>query len=157
MDTWLLVRDMESNGERNRVLYVLKSRGMAHSNQVREFRLTDHGIDLVDVYIGPGGVLTGTARLAQQARETAEGIARQAEFGGRKRQLARNCLALTSQIKALHLDLETAPEELGKIGAQEKLRTEAEAQVRGVMARARYADSLANGAHSMNANYRKEV
>ena len=157
MDTWLLVRDLESNGERNRVLYVLKSRGMAHSNQVREFRLTDHGIDLVDVYIGPGGVLTGTARLAQQARETSEGIARQAEFNGRKRQLDRNCLALNSQIKALHLDLETAQEELQKIGAQEKLRKSAEAQVRAVMAKARYADPLANGAHPMNSNHRKEV
>jgi circadian clock protein KaiC len=157
MDTWLLVRDLESNGERNRVLYVLKSRGMAHSNQVREFRLTDHGIELVDVYVGPGGVLTGTARLAQQAREASEGSARQAEFNGRKRQLDRNCLALNSQLKALRLDLETAEEELQKIGAQETFRKQAESQARAVMARARYADPMANGAHPMSANNRKEV
>jgi circadian clock protein KaiC len=100
MDTWLLVRDLETNGERNRVLYVLKSRGMAHSNQVREFKLTDSGIDLVDVYVGPGGVLTGTARLAQQAREASEGIALQSEFAGRKRQLDRNCLALNYRKEA---------------------------------------------------------
>lgn len=61
MDTWLLLRMVESNGERNRLLYILKSRGMAHSNQVREFRLTDDGIELLDVHVGPGGVRTGAA------------------------------------------------------------------------------------------------
>ena len=76
MDTWLFLRDIEMNGERNRALYVLKSRGMAHSNQIREFLLTDHGIDLVDVYLGPGGVLTGTARQAQEAQEKAVTIER---------------------------------------------------------------------------------
>jgi circadian clock protein KaiC len=157
MDTWLLVRDLEANGERNRVLYVLKSRGMAHSNQVREFRLTDRGIDLVDVYVGPGGVLTGTARMAQQAREASEGIARQAEFNGRKRQLDRDCVALNSQIKTLQLDLETAQLELEKIGAQERFRISAEARARAVMASARYADPLAEGAHRMNSQNRKEV
>jgi circadian clock protein KaiC len=139
------------------VLYVLKSRGMAHSNQVREFRLTDHGIDLVDVYIGPGGVLTGTARLAQQAREASEGVASRTEFNGHKRRLDRNCLALNSQIKALQLDLETAKEELEKIGAQEKFRLSAEAQVRAVMASARHADPVAAGAPAMNSNHTKEV
>src|SRR5581483_6135469 len=65
IDTWLLLRDIELGGERNRGLYILKSRGMAHSNQIREFRLTDHGIDLIDVYLGPGGAPTGSIRLAQ--------------------------------------------------------------------------------------------
>jgi len=65
MDAWLLLQDMEGNGERNRVLYVLKARGMAHSNQIREFLISDHGIDLVDAYIGASGVLTGSARAAQ--------------------------------------------------------------------------------------------
>ena len=69
IDTWLLLRDIELNGERNRGLYVLKSRGMAHSNQIREFLLTDRGIELQEVYLGPEGVLTGSARLAQEARE----------------------------------------------------------------------------------------
>lgn len=74
MDTWILLRDMEYNGERNRGIYVLKSRGMAHSNQIREFLLTDHGIELVDVYREPSGVvLTGSARLARLAsRQTAD-------------------------------------------------------------------------------------
>jgi circadian clock protein KaiC len=68
MDTWLLLKDLESNAERNRVLYLLKSRGMAHSNQMREFRLTDSGIQIIEPYIGPAGVLTGTARLAQETK-----------------------------------------------------------------------------------------
>ena len=74
MDTWLLLRDIELGGERNRGLYVLKSRGMAHSNQIREFLLTDHGVELQDVYVGPEGVLTGSMRLAQEAREQAAAL-----------------------------------------------------------------------------------
>ncbi|SPE60585.1 KaiC-like protein 1 [Verrucomicrobia bacterium] len=68
MDSWMLLQDIEGNGERNRVLYVLKARGMAHSNQSREFLISRRGIDLVDAYVGPGGVLTGAARAAQSAR-----------------------------------------------------------------------------------------
>jgi circadian clock protein KaiC len=66
MDTWILVRNLEHNGERNRGLYILKSRGMAHSNQIREFILTDRGVELVNVYTGPGGVLAGTARVVRK-------------------------------------------------------------------------------------------
>src|SRR6185437_7110755 len=76
IDTWLLLRNLECNGERNRGLYVLKSRGMAHSNQIREFVLTNQGVKLLDVYVGASGVLTGTARLAQEARERAEATER---------------------------------------------------------------------------------
>jgi circadian clock protein KaiC len=75
MDTWVLLRDIENQGERNRGLCILKSRGMAHSNQMREFLLTDEGIDLIDVYIGPGGVLTGSARCTREAEEAGETLA----------------------------------------------------------------------------------
>jgi circadian clock protein KaiC len=143
MDTWLLVRDLETNGERNRVLYVLKSRGMAHSNQVREFKLTEHGIDLMDVYLGPGGVLTGTARVAQEAREASESVLRQAEADRRKRQLDRNRQTLQAQLNAMCFELETAEEELKRINAQEETRNEVEDEDRAVMARARYADAQA--------------
>ncbi|MDL5503213.1 MAG: ATPase domain-containing protein, partial [Candidatus Methanoperedens sp.] len=74
MDTWLLLRDIEIGGERNRGLYILKSRGMSHSNQIREFLLTDKGIDLVDVYLGPSGVLTGSARAAVEMQEKTAGL-----------------------------------------------------------------------------------
>src|SRR6185503_15305377 len=79
MDSWLLLQDFEGNGERNRVLYVLKARGMAHSNQIREFLISNRGIDLVDAYIGASGVLTGSARAAQTAQEKAEALASQQE------------------------------------------------------------------------------
>ena len=79
MDTWLLVRNIETGGERNRLLFVLKSRGMAHSNQVREFLLSDQGIQLRDVYVGPGTVLTGSSRLVQEAQDKAQAAARAAE------------------------------------------------------------------------------
>src|SRR5213075_2507661 len=87
MDSWLLLQDFEGNGERNRVIYVIKARGMAHSNQVREFLISSRGIDLVDAYIGPSGVLTGSARAAQTAREKAEALASQQEAASRKREL----------------------------------------------------------------------
>jgi circadian clock protein KaiC len=89
MDSWLLLQDFEGNGERNRVLYVIKARGMAHSNQVREFLISNRGIDLVDAYIGPSGVLTGASRVAQAAREKAEALTSQQEAARRKRELVR--------------------------------------------------------------------
>jgi len=101
MDSWLLLQDFEGNGERNRVLYVIKARGMAHSNQVREFLISSRGIDLVDAYMGPGGVLTGSARAAQTAREKAEALARQQEAASRKRELESQRAALELQISGL--------------------------------------------------------
>jgi circadian clock protein KaiC len=77
MDAWLLVKNIESNGERNRGLYILKARGIAHSNQIREFMLTDHGIELIDAYIGTEGVLMGSPRSSSTARERAAEIERQ--------------------------------------------------------------------------------
>ena len=101
MDTWLLLRDLELGGERNRSLYILKSRGMAHSNQLREFLLTDRGVDLLDVYLGSEGVLTGSARLAQEAREKADALARQQEIERKQRELEREKRLLEAQIGAL--------------------------------------------------------
>jgi hypothetical protein len=80
MDTWLLLQTLETSGERNRHLYLPKSRGMAHSNQVREFILTNAGIQLRDVYLGPAGVLTGAARMAQEARDATAALERQQDL-----------------------------------------------------------------------------
>ena len=66
IDTWLLLRDIETQGERNRGLYILKSRGMAHSNQIREFLITSHGVQLVDMYVSGDGALVGSARVARE-------------------------------------------------------------------------------------------
>ncbi|MBE3115918.1 circadian clock protein KaiC, partial [Candidatus Bathyarchaeota archaeon] len=89
MDTWILLRDIEIGGERNRGIYVLKSRGMAHSNQIREFLLTSKGVDIVDVYTGPAGVLTGSARLSQETLEKAAEESRIEEIERLQRDLER--------------------------------------------------------------------
>lgn len=143
MDTWLLVRDMESNGERNRVLYVLKSRGMAHSNQLREFRLTGRGIELVDVYVGMGGVLTGTARMAQEARDAAERLAVQEDFERQGVDLAARREALRGQIAGLRADLAGAAEEQQRVETRERAFRGSRSRDRLAMARARMGDIAA--------------
>lgn len=104
-DTWILLRDIELNGERNRCLYVLKSRGMAHSNQLREFIMSDRGIELIPAYIGAGGVLTGSSRVAQEAKEKADAVARDREIQFRLDESNQKRLALQAQIAALQAEL----------------------------------------------------
>ncbi|HZN54502.1 MAG TPA: circadian clock protein KaiC [Candidatus Polarisedimenticolaceae bacterium] len=120
IDTWLLLRDIELGGERNRGLYVLKSRGMAHSNQIREFLLTDRGVELNDVYVGPEGVLTGSMRAAQEAREKAVTLTRQQEIERRQRELETKRQALDAQIEALRAKFEAEQSELELIIGQEE-------------------------------------
>lgn len=103
-DTWILLRHVELEGERNRCLYVLKSRGMAHSNQVREFKMSRRGIRLLPVYVGPGGVLTASSRLAQEARDQAESLRRRQDAQHMTGDLHRKRSALESQISSLELD-----------------------------------------------------
>ncbi|HTY61426.1 MAG TPA: circadian clock protein KaiC [Acidobacteriota bacterium] len=112
MDTWLLVKVLESDGERNRLLYVLKSRGMAHSNQVREFVLSNDGIQLLDVYVGPGHVLTGAARLMQEAKDSAQSAIDQQATEQRRRDLDREQPALRAQIESLNAKLRDVQNEL---------------------------------------------
>ena len=114
IDTWLLLRDVEIGGERNRVVYVLKSRGMAHSNQVREFRFTSSGIQLVPAYVGPEGVLTGSARLTQEARDRASRAARTEDIGRLERELARRRERLEAQIQDLRRAFVSEEEELAE-------------------------------------------
>jgi circadian clock protein KaiC len=121
MDTWILLRNLEYNGERNRGLYVLKSRGMAHSNQIREYILTEHGVELVDVYTGPGGVLAGTARVMQEARENAEALRRQEEIERRKRELERKRASLEARLRAEREEFAAQEEEALKEIAELRL------------------------------------
>src|ERR1035437_3895151 len=123
MDAWLSLQDFEGNGERNRVLYVLKARGMAHSNQIREFLISDHGVDLVDAYIGASGVLTGSARAAQGALEKAAVLASQQEAAQLKREVERKRKALDRQIGDLRSDYEGEALELRRIAEQVGTRT----------------------------------
>jgi circadian clock protein KaiC len=112
MDTWISLRDIELGGERNRGLYVLKSRGMEHSNQIREFLLTGKGIDLIDVYVDGGKVLTGSARAAQEARERVEETALGEEIERKKRELVRKRQAMQAQVAALQSKYEAEENEL---------------------------------------------
>lgn len=140
MDTWLLLRDLELNGERNRGLYILKSRGMAHSNQIREVLLTDHGIELVDVDLGPGGVLTGSARLAQAAHERDEAVARQQEVGRKQRDLERKHAALDAQIAVLRAEYKGEAEGVQDSVAELQQREQRTQRDRVEMTRQRKAD-----------------
>ncbi len=115
IDTWLLLRDIEIGGERNRGLYVLKSRGMAHSNQIREFKLTDHGIELLDVYIGSEGVLTGSSRLSQEMKDEAEQATRQQEIARKRIGLERKREAMEAQIVLLRSEFEAEEMEARRV------------------------------------------
>jgi circadian clock protein KaiC len=140
MDAWLLLQDFEGNGERNRVLYVLKARGMAHSNQIREFLISARGVDLVDAYIGASGVLTGSARAAQAALEKAAVLAGQQEAAQLKREVERKRKAIERQISGLRDDYETEAMELRRIAEQVGTSTLMLTTERAASSRLRQAD-----------------
>jgi circadian clock protein KaiC len=120
VDTWLLLRDIETGGERNRLIYVLKSRGMAHSNQVREFLITSEGIKLKEVYLGAAGVLTGSARLNQEARERTEKQVAKEEWERKKLSLAHRRGAIEAQIEALRASYKTEEEEFARAAMESR-------------------------------------
>jgi circadian clock protein KaiC len=111
MDTWLSLAQLESNGERNRGMFVLKSRGMDHSNQIREYQLTSQGVKLVNAYLGQGGVLTGSARVAQELVDAASAVRRTQDNERKQRDLQRKRAALERQIAELRAELEFEEEE----------------------------------------------
>ena len=142
IDTWLFVRDLEIGGERNRGLYVLKSRGMAHSNQIREFRLTNHGIELLDVYVGSEGVITGSARLSQETKDDVEQLLRQQEIGTKQFGLERKREAMEAQIVVLRSEFQAEEAEALKIITIEKARNERFTQDKVKMGKSRRGDVI---------------
>jgi circadian clock protein KaiC len=122
MDTWITVRDMEGAGERNRGIYIIKARGMAHSNQVREFVITGKGIQLMDIEYGPNGILTGAARRTHQLNRKASQIKLQNELNRKDREIDRKRKVLEANIEALKNEFESAVEELGILKATEELQ-----------------------------------
>lgn len=140
MDTWLLLQNIESSGERNRGLYLLKSRGMEHSNQIREYVLGSDGVQLRDVYVGPGGVLTGSARMSQEAQEKADTLIKKQEIELKHRNMERKKAVIEAQIAALQSEFETERDELERLLANESLRLEVLAEDRVAMARSRQED-----------------
>lgn len=138
VDAWLMVRDIESNGERNRGLYVMKSRGMKHSNQVREFVINDEGVELVDVYLGPEGVLTGSAREAQELQAVTGVALRDHAVGRKDREIERKRLVLESKITSLREEFESVQEELNKSYIEDELRKDIFEKNREQLTRSRH-------------------
>lgn len=139
-DTWIALKNIEINGERNRGLYLLKSRGMAHSNQIREFVLTDQGVELLDVYTGPEGVLTGSSRYAQEEKELAQRLQREQEIERKRREIQRKHQQLTAAIASLQVNFESEKDELEKIIALEGAHLKALDSNRLHLAKLRNAD-----------------
>jgi len=145
VDTWILLRDIELGGERNRGIYVLKSRGMNHSNQIREFVLSSCGIELRDAYLGQEGVLTGSARLALEAREKEAAAIRADELQRRKVEYQRKCKALEAQISVLHADLRAEQHALNALERRETERSRVSERDRLEMAASRKASASQTG------------
>ena len=143
MDTWLLLKNIEVGGERNRALYVLKSRGMEHSNQIREFVLTDDGLRLLDVYLGPEGVLTGSARVSQEMREKAVVTFRRQEQETHRRELERKRRIFEARMVMLRAEFEAEEEILQQTISESELLGEEVVQDRVQMVLSRKADSSA--------------
>lgn len=120
MDTWIMVRDIEGIGERNRGVYVIKSRGMPHSNQVREFQITNDGIKLLDVNFGPTGILTGSARLAYNIEQKNKAVERQYELERNDRELERRRKVLEATINNMRTEFESIEEKLKNLRRQEE-------------------------------------
>jgi len=139
MDTWILLRDIELGGERNRGIYILKSRGMAHSNQIREFLLTSQGIRLIEAYLGPEGVLTGSMRLSKEAQESASKVEREQEVKRRQRELERQRQLAEAQILAIRAAYEAQEAEMLAAIRQQEARAATIANDRQIMAQSRHA------------------
>ncbi len=142
VDTWLLLRDIETGGERNRGLYILKARGVAHSNQIREFLLTERGVELREVYLGEAGLLTGSARLTQEARDASAAMLAKQDLEKKQILFERKHKALDAQIAALQLDLATEELESRQLMAQEETKLKKWERDRSEMARSRSSANL---------------
>jgi circadian clock protein KaiC len=141
VDTWLLLVTLESSGERNRGLYVLKSRGMAHSNQIREFLLTSHGVELLDAYIGAGTVLTGSARLTREAEDRAAAVSNDQELERKERTLERLRAAFEAELTALRGKFEIEQADLASAIGEHRARQKRLRDDRVDMAKSRRADN----------------
>jgi circadian clock protein KaiC len=145
MDVWILLKMVEANGERNRVLYVLKARGIAQSNQMREFLLTDQGIRLIDVYTGVEGVLTGSARLAQEATARADAQAKQQAVERKRRDLERKRALLEANLRALQAEFAAEEEEVQLMLAELAQADQVQTEIGAALAIQRGRDPVANG------------
>jgi circadian clock protein KaiC len=149
IDTWIFLRDVELNGERNRCLYVLKSRGMAHSNQVREFVMSKEGVRLLPVYVGAGTVLTGSARLSQEARERAEEQSREQQTEQKRKDLERRRAAVEAQIELLRGQLAEEEERFAQAIHEEEGRRQQLEEDAVAMSKIRRVETAGNGRNAL--------
>lgn len=140
MDTWLMLKNVEGEGEKNRAFWIAKSRGMAHSNQLREFLLTDHGIELLDVKKGGGRVLFGSARLEQESRDLAEQVLGDEEIAQRERELEQKRRLIESEVAVIRGRFARETEELAAYVEQQRAKREAVERTAGALAEQRRAD-----------------
>jgi circadian clock protein KaiC len=147
MDVWLLLRNLECNGERNRGLFVLKARGIAHSNQIREFALTDQGVQLLDVYIGTAGLLTGSARVAQEARERMEDEERKQQLQRKTAELKAKRRQLEQQMARMKADF--VVEEQGVLRDLDEMKSR---EKQNVLARVEIKESRGSGTLAAHGN-----
>lgn len=122
VDVWIDLHEIESNSERNRGLFIMKSRGMKHSNQIREFVITDDGIDLVDVYLGPNGILTGSARETHQLEEATGAELRTHDLNRRDKEIARKRVVLEAKISSLKEEFESTKDDLNRTSQEEQMK-----------------------------------
>jgi circadian clock protein KaiC len=122
VDAWIQVRDIETNGERNRGIYIMKARGMGHSNKVREFEITKDGIQLIDVYAGPEGVLVGSARVEHELNSYAGVEMRKYAISRKEREIELNRISLERKISALNDEFEMMKDQLNKVYMEEDMR-----------------------------------
>jgi circadian clock protein KaiC len=142
MDAWLLLRNLETNGERSRGLYVLKARAMAHSNQIREFVLTDHGVQLVDVYTGPSGLLTGSARVAAEAKDREDAAEHTRMVQSRSLELKHKRQHLESEIASMRSAFEREEQALLRDAQEANLLQRSGDTVREAIRESRQADKV---------------
>ena len=156
VDAWLMIKDIEMNGERNRGLYIMKSRGMKHSNQVREFVITDQGLDLIEVYVGPEGVLTGSARETQMLLEETGEVLHTHAVGRKDREIVRKRKVLEAKIESLRSEFESTEEELNKVYIEEEIKRDVQQQNRRKMSDIRTGKKVAENERSQSSQKKKK-
>lgn len=137
MDSWIALSNVSTNGERNRILFLLKARGMGHSNQLREYEITSDGVSIIPAYTGAGNVPVGSARVTQEAKERAEAAVSLADNERRLRVLKRRRQVVERQIEEMKGELEESEREASGHAAQRELQQDAITFDRSVMDRRR--------------------
>lgn len=137
IDSWLVLQNLEQAGERTRGITILKSRGIAHSNQIREFIITSNGIKLEKIYVGPNGILTGSARLDQEEQEKLHLLLQEKETLRRKKLLEHKKALLEAKIMALKSEFDADVEEIESLIMKEEIQNKRILETRSAMAKRR--------------------